>query len=100
MRRITPVGWVLFAALVGAVVVLPFSEPASLALGLLAGVLAFGAVAEALGNDGDPLDPSARKRAALRRLSAGRDWDRRAPDHADEPADAIWQRERERRGLR
>jgi hypothetical protein len=41
-----------------------------------------------------------RRRKALRRLSRPRDWDRRAPDAADEPVEAIWARERERRGLR
>jgi hypothetical protein len=44
---------------------------------------------------------SDRKREALsRRLKRGRPrWERTAPDHADEPADAIWERERRRRGL-
>jgi hypothetical protein len=36
----------------------------------------------------------------LRRVSPGRNWDRRAPDAPDEPADVVWERERRRRGLR
>ena len=44
---------------------------------------------------------SERKREALsRRLKRGRpEWDTTAPDHADEPLDAAWERERKRRGL-
>jgi hypothetical protein len=101
MPRITPLGWIIIIALVGAVVVWPLSEGLSLAMAIAGGVFAFGAVAEALGNDAAPRDRwASHKRIALRRLSAGRDWDRKAPDHADEPADLIWARERERRGLR
>jgi hypothetical protein len=99
MRRVTSVGWVILGALVGAVVVWPLSEAASLALGFVGGAVAFGAISQMLGDDWDPRDLSSRKSAALRRLSPGRDWDRKAPDFADEPADAIWRRERERRGL-
>jgi len=44
---------------------------------------------------------SERKRDALsRRLKRGRpEWESTAPDHADEPLDAAWERERKRRGL-
>ena len=100
MRRVTTVGWVILGALVGAVVVWPLSEAASLALGFVGGAVAFGAISQMLGDDWDPRELSSRKSAALRRLSPGRDWDRKAPDFADEPPDAIWLRERERRGLR
>ena len=37
-----------------------------------------------------------RKREALGRMRRGRTWDRRAPDHADEPPDDIWSREAQR----
>ena len=100
MHRVSSVGWVILVALVGAVVVWPLSEAASLALGFIGGAVAFGAISQMLGDDWDPRELSSRKSAALRRLSPGRDWDRKAPDFADEPPDAIWLRERERRGLR
>ena len=42
-----------------------------------------------------------RKRSALtRRFKRGRpEWEKTPPDHADEPAEAAWERERKRRGL-
>ncbi len=41
------------------------------------------------------------RRDALRRFARrGRpEWESTAPDHADEPPDLIWERERRRRGL-
>jgi hypothetical protein len=42
-----------------------------------------------------------RKREALsRRFKRGRpEWETTPPDHADEPLDTVWERERKRRGL-
>ena len=45
----------------------------------------------------DPMQAAERKHAALGRLRRGRTWDRRAPDHGDEPPDDIWSREAQRR---
>lgn len=70
-------------------------------LGILAALMLLAVVIEALGDgEADMLDPmraAERKRTALGRMRRGRTWDRRAPDHADEPADQIWARESERR---
>jgi hypothetical protein len=106
--RPTPLAWMLLGSLVGTIVVWPFSETVSLILGAVFGLLVLTAVSDALGGGdnalwGDgPLDvgeTSDRKRTALRRLAPGRDWHRKAPDFADEPQDAIFDRERKRRGL-
>jgi hypothetical protein len=106
--RPTPLAWLLLASLIGTIVVWPFSEGISLALGAVFGLLLLAVVSDALGGGenafwGDgPVDvgeTSHRKRTALRRLAPGRDWHRKAPDYADEPQDAIFERERKRRGL-
>jgi hypothetical protein len=105
--RVTPLGWLLIASVAGVVVAGPFSEPLSVACGAVAALLGFAAVGEALGarpgaaHDGDDRwGVAARDRSrrdALRRLSSGRTWDRRAPDAPDEPPEAHWERERARR---
>jgi hypothetical protein len=98
--RLTWLAWLLVVSLVGAVVAWPFSQGLSLALGALFGLLVLAAVADVLGeNVFDVRDTAERRRSALRRLAPGRDWDRKAPDHADEPQDTIFERERKRRGL-
>jgi hypothetical protein len=105
MRRIPTLGWILVAAVV-ATVVLNLVAPAAGIVAALALVLVFmAAAAEGMSNNAGSFDVSTvadRKREALtRRHRRGRPhWGRRAPDHADEPADLIWARERERRGLR
>ena len=101
VRRLTAYGWTMIAMLVGAVAVWPLSEGVSLALGFCGGIMALSAIGQALGDTGaGSLENVAKgKRTALRGLFPGRDWDRKAPDFADEPIDAIWQRERRRRGL-
>jgi hypothetical protein len=79
----------------------------SAVLGILAALMLLAVAMEALGDgEGDllGLDRSGasraaeRKRTALGRMRRGRTWDRRAPDHADEPPDDIWSREARRRG--
>ena len=108
MRRVTRFGWLL-AVLVVATLVLALVAPAAaiipaaiLALALLS-VLAEGILGMGLGPDqglfGDG-GMSDRKREALARYKRGRpEWETTAPDHADEPLDAAWERERKRRGL-
>jgi hypothetical protein len=104
MRRVTPLGWVLFAGVI-ATVVLAFVAPgAALVAAVILALVAVGAVAEGFTDAAGWFDigiASDRKREALsRRLKLGRRrWEQTAPDHADEPADAIWERERKRRGL-
>ncbi len=110
MRRVSPAVWLLLALVAAAVMAERFSTPASLALGAVAALLALGIALDVLGGDpaasvqiGErPPDPhvTARRRSSLRRMIRGRDWDRRAPDAPDEPADLVWERERRRRGLR
>ena len=100
--RLTPLAWLLIASLVGAIVVWPFSDDVSLALGAVFGLLALAGVGDVLGSGKNVFDvheTMERKRLALRQLAPGRNWDRKAPDYADEPPDAIWERERKRRGL-
>jgi hypothetical protein len=100
--RLTPLAWLLVASLIGMIVVWPFSEGISLALGAAFGLLLLAVVNDAIGGGENFLDVSEtaqRKRTALRRLAPGRDWHRKAPDYADEPQDAIFERERKRRGL-
>ena len=100
--RLTPLAWLMIASLVGAVVVWPFSPGISIALGAFFGLLALAAVGDVLGSGKNVFDVHEtveRKRLALRQLARGRNWHRKAPDHADEPQDAIFERERKRRGL-
>jgi hypothetical protein len=100
--RPTPLAWLMIASLIGVVVAWPFSPGVSIALGAFFGLLAFAAVGDVLGSGKNVFDVHEtveRKRLALRQLAPGRNWDRKAPDHADEPPDAIWERERQRRGL-
>ena len=78
------------------------SEGISLILGAAFGLLLLATVTDALGggeNFFDISETADRKRTALRSLAPGRDWHRKAPDYADEPQDAIFKRERKRRGL-
>ena len=111
MRRITGLGWALVAVVVVTVVLLFVAPGASAFAGIVLALLLFAVVTDAVGSapyeaSWSDISPAAmeedvrRRRRALRRLRRPRDWDRRAPDVADEPAEAIWARERERRGLR
>ena len=109
MRRISPFGWVLIVALlvtVGLNVVAPdIGIFAAIALVLvLFGLVAdgMGTMGNIIGNELTANQIAQPKRDALRRFARrGRpDWETTAPDHADEPPDLIWERERRRRGLR
>jgi hypothetical protein len=102
--RLTPLAWLLLASLVGAVVAWPFSEGLSVVLGALFGLLVLAAVVEGFGANAGWFDigtAADRKREVLTsRFKRGRpEWERTAPDFADEPQDAIFERERTRRGL-
>jgi len=105
MPRITPLGWLLVAAVVGTVVLAVVAPGAALVATVLLALLALATLTEGFGANAGWFDigtASERKRETLtRRLKLGRRrWEETAPDHADEPADEIWARERERRGLR
>jgi Spy/CpxP family protein refolding chaperone len=104
VRRITPLGWLLVAALVATAVLALAAPGAALVAAIVLALVAAAAVADGFGGPVSWFDVDVandRKREALsRRLKLGRRrWEQTAPDHADEPADAIWERERERRGL-
>jgi hypothetical protein len=105
MPRITPLGWVLVAAVIATVVLALVAPGAALVAAVVLALLALATLTEGFGPNAGWFDvgtASERKRETLtRRLKLGRPrWEQTAPDHADEPADAIWARERERRGLR
>jgi hypothetical protein len=105
MPRITPLGWLLVAAVIATVVLALVAPGAALIAAVVLAVLALATLTEGFGPNAGWFDvgiASERKRETLsRRLKLGRRrWAETAPDHADEPADAIWARERERRGLR
>jgi hypothetical protein len=104
MRRVTPLGWVLLAAVVVTAVLAIVAPGAAFIAAIVLALVAAAALADGFTDAAGWFDvgvASDRKREALsRRLKRGRpDWERTAPDHADEPADAIWERERRRRGL-
>jgi hypothetical protein len=104
-RRVTIVGWLLIGA-VAITAVLAFVAPgAALIMGILIALVVAAALADSIGAPLSWFDigvTSERKREALtRRFKRGRpEWERTAPDYADESQDAIFARERERRGLR
>jgi hypothetical protein len=105
MPRITPLGWALAAAIVATVLLALIAPGAALVAAVVLALIAFAAAADGFTRNAGWFDvetASERKREALSgRLKLGRRrWEHTAPDHADEPAEMIWARERERRGLR
>jgi hypothetical protein len=102
---LTAFGWIL-VVLVLATVVLAFVAPgAALVLAIVLAVVVLFAMADGFTDAAGWFDinvAAERKREAIgRKLRRGRpEWERTPPDHADEHPDTIWQRERERRGLR
>jgi len=104
MRRVTPVGWALLAAVV-ATVLLAFVAPGiALVAAVILALAAAVAVADGFAAPISWFDigvANDRKREALSRRFKHRrpKWESTPPDHADEPPDAIWARERRRRGL-
>jgi hypothetical protein len=104
VARVTPFGWVLVAGVVATVFLAVVAPGAGLVAAVVLAVIALVALAEGFGEPAGWFDMGVtveRKRESVsRRLRCGRpDWETTPPDHADEPPDAIWQRERERRRL-
>jgi hypothetical protein len=104
MRRVTMLGWVIIGSVVATAALAVVAPAAALIPAIVLALAAATAVADGIGAPVSWFDVDVandRKREALsRRLKLGRRrWEQTAPDHADEPADAIWERERERRGL-
>jgi len=109
MRRIPKLGWVLIVAVVVTVVLNVLSPDLGIFAAIALVLVVFGLVADGMGttmnligNDLTSDQMTQPRRDALRRFARrGRPhWERTAPDHADEPPDLIWERERRRRGLR
>jgi Spy/CpxP family protein refolding chaperone len=102
--RITPVGWALIAAVIATAALAFVAPAAAMVAAVVLALVAAAALADGFTDAAGWFDmgvASERKREALsRRLKLGRRrWEQTAPDHADEPADAIWERERKRRGV-
>ena len=105
VRRVTTVGWLLLVAVVLTAVLAVVAPGAALVMGIVLALAVATAFADSIGAPISWFDigeASERKREALtRRFKRGRpEWESTAPDHADESQDAIFERERERRGLR
>ena len=104
MQRVTMLGWVIIGSVVGTAARAIVAPAAALIPAIILALAAATAVADGIGAPVSWFDvdvANERKRDALsRRLKRGRpEWDTTAPDHADEPLDAAWERERKRRGL-
>ncbi|HEX6619506.1 MAG TPA: hypothetical protein VF024_07600 [Solirubrobacteraceae bacterium] len=104
MRRVTMLGWVLIGSLMGTAALAIVAPAAALIPAIVLALAAATAVADGIGAPVSWFDvdvTNERKREALtRRFKRGRpEWDTTPPDHADEPLDAVWERERKRRGL-
>ncbi len=108
MRRISPLGWALIATVAVTVVLNVLAPDIGIFAAIALVLLLFGLVADGMGTTmnliGDDLTSDQMtqpRRDALRRFARrGRpEWESTAPDHADEPPDLIWERERRRRGL-
>lgn len=103
--RLTIFGKLLLLGVVTTVVLAIVAPAAGLIAAVILAVCALAALADGMTDAAGWFDidvAAERKRDALsRRLRVGRPrWERTPPDHADEPPDAIWARERRRRGLR
>jgi hypothetical protein len=104
MRRIGPFGWILIVAAVVTVVLNVVVPDVGIFAAIVLALLIFAAAAEGMGGFSEVLWDETmveRKRETLgRRFRRGRpEWASTAPDHADEPPELIWERERRRRGL-
>lgn len=109
MRRIPKFGWVLIVAVIATVGLNVVAPDVGIFAAIALALVLFGVVADGmgttmvlLGDDVGPDEMTQPKRDALRRLTRlGRPHrETTAPDHADEPPELIWERERRRRGLR
>jgi hypothetical protein len=104
MRRVTTVGWILLGALVATGLLALVAPGAALVAAVVLALATAAALADGFGAPVSWFDvdvASERKREALSdRLKRGRpEWETTPPDHADELPDAVWERERRRRGL-
>jgi hypothetical protein len=104
MRRVTKLGWVLAASLLATGVLALVAPAAALIAAIVLALAVATAVSDGIGAPISWFDvevANERKRDALsRRLKRGRpEWETTPPDHADELPDAVWERERKRRGL-
>jgi hypothetical protein len=104
MHRVTGLGWFLLAALVVTVVLAVLAPGAGVVAAVILVLVILSVVLEGYGANAGWFDVGAasdRKREVLTsRLKRGRpQWEVTAPDHPDEPQDAIFARERKRRGL-
>jgi hypothetical protein len=104
MQRLTTLGWFLLAAVVVTAALAVVAPGAGLVAAVILVLVILAVVAEGFGANVGWFDMGAasdRKREVLsRRLKRGRpEWEVTAPDHPDEPQDAIFARERKRRGL-
>src|SRR4051794_1487065 len=99
MRRLTALGWFLLAAAAVTVALAVVAPGAGLVAAVILVLVILSVVAEGFGANAGWFDIGAasdRKREVLtRRFKRGRpEWEVTAPDHADEPQDAIFERER------
>jgi len=104
MGRVTKLGWVLAASVLGTVVLALVWPPAALVAAIILALAVATAVADGIGAPVSWFDvdvTNERKREALSaRFKRGRpEWEATPPDHADEHPDTAWERERKRRGL-
>jgi hypothetical protein len=104
MRRVTTVGWILLGAVIATGALALVAPGAALVAAILLALAVAAGLADGFGASVSWFDvdvASERKREALSdRLKRGRpEWETTPPDHADELPDAVWERERRRRGL-
>jgi hypothetical protein len=104
MRRVTMVGWILLGAVIATGALALVAPGAALVAAILLALAVAAGLADGFGASVSWFDvdvASERKREALSdRLKRGRpEWETTPPDHADELPDAVWERERRRRGL-
>jgi hypothetical protein len=102
--RLTTVGWIFVLGVVVTAVLSLLAPGAAVVMAVALAVIALVVLADGFTDAAGWFDigvANERKREAIARsLRRGRpQWETTPPDHADEPADAIWQRERRRRGL-
>ncbi|MGZ4268897.1 MAG: hypothetical protein ACXVFN_12590 [Solirubrobacteraceae bacterium] len=104
MRRLSAYAWTLIAVFVATVALNAVAPKVGIFAAVVLALLLMAAAAEGMSDNAGFFDIGAvserRREALARRYRRGRPgWARRAPDHADEPPDLIWARERRRRGL-
>jgi uncharacterized membrane protein YccC len=104
VQRLTTLGWFLLTALAVTAALAVVAPGAALVGAAVVALVLLAVTVEGSGAHAGWFDVKAaseRKREALTsRFKRGRpEWEVTAPDYADEPQDAIFERERKRRGL-